>query len=403
MKSISIYIHIPFCVKKCHYCDFLSAPATRPVQEAYLHALEKEIRGSAAHYAAYRVVSVFVGGGTPTVLETKALCGIIRTIREVFVLEEGAEITVEVNPGTVEAEEFAALYEAGVNRLSIGLQSALPKELALLGRIHSYEDFERTYEAAVRAGFSNINVDLMMALPGQRVQNFSYTLDKVLSLKPQPAHISAYSLIIEEGTPFYECFGEQRDELERTGESSRSAGRKAFSFLQEEGQRWIPSEEEERSMDVLTGQRLAAAGYSRYEISNYCRDGYACRHNLVYWQRGNYAGFGLGAASMVDNVRFRNESVLQEYLRDPFRKEETAVLSLQEQMEEFMFLGLRLTLGVEKAQFRKLFGISMEQVYGAVLEKNERAGLLKQEDRVFLTEKGRDVSNYVMAQFLQGD
>lgn len=403
MKSISIYIHIPFCVKKCHYCDFLSAPATRPVQEAYLHALEKEIRGSAARYAAYRVVSVFIGGGTPTVLETKALCGIIRTIREVFVLEEGAEITVEVNPGTVEAEEFAALYEAGVNRLSIGLQSALPKELALLGRIHSYEDFERTYEAAVRAGFSNINVDLMMALPGQRVQDFSYTLDKVLSLKPQPAHISAYSLIIEEGTPFYECFGEQRNELERTGECSRSAGRKAFSFLQEEGQRWLPSEEEERSMDVLTGQRLAAAGYSRYEISNYCRDGYACRHNLVYWQRGNYAGFGLGAASMVDNVRFRNESVLQEYLRDPFRKEETAVLSLQEQMEEFMFLGLRLTLGVEKAQFQKLFGISMEQVYGAVLEKNERAGLLKQEDRVFLTEKGRDVSNYVMAQFLQGD
>lgn len=156
-------------------------------------------------------------------------------------------------------------------------------------------------------------------------------------------------------------------------------------------------------MDALTGQKLAAAGYSHYEISNYCRDGYACRHNLVYWQRGNYAGFGLGAASMVENVRFRNESVLQEYLRDPFRKEETAVLSLQEQMEEFMFLGLRLTAGVEKAQFQKLFGISMEQVYGAVLEQNERAGLLKQESRVFLTEKGRDVSNYVMAQFLQGD
>lgn len=403
MKSISIYIHIPFCVKKCHYCDFLSAPAARPVQEAYLHALEKEIRGSAARYAAYRVVSVFVGGGTPTVLETKALCGIIRTIQEVFALEEEAEITVEVNPGTVKAEELAALYEAGVSRLSIGLQSALPKELALLGRIHSYEDFERTYEAAVRAGFSNINVDLMMALPGQRVQDFSLTLDKVLSLKPQPAHISAYSLIIEEGTPFYECFGEQRDELERTGESSRTVGRKAFSFLREEGQRWLPSEEEERSMDALTGQKLAAAGYSRYEISNYCRDGYACRHNLVYWQRGNYAGFGLGAASMVDNVRFRNESVLQEYLRDPFRKEETAVLSLQEQMEEFMFLGLRLTAGVEKAQFQKLFGISMEQVYGTVLEQNERAGLLKQESRVFLTEKGRDVSNYVMAQFLQGD
>lgn len=402
MKSISIYIHIPFCVKKCHYCDFLSAPAKRSVQEEYLRALKQEIRGSAANYTAYRVESIFVGGGTPTVLETKALCGILEVLKEEFTVAAEAEITVEANPGTVEAEELAALYKAGVNRLSIGLQSALPGELALLGRIHSYEDFEKTYAAAVRAGFSNINVDLMMALPGQQIQDYAYTLDKVLSLKPQPTHISAYSLIIEEGTPFYECYGEQRDELLRTGECSHAAKGTVF-FLQNERQKWLPSEEEEREMDALTGRKLAAAGYVRYEISNYCKDGYTCRHNRVYWQRGNYAGFGLGAASMVENVRFRNESVLQEYLKNPLRREEKAALGIQDQMEEFMFLGLRLTEGVDKAQFQKLFGIPMEQVYGSVLEQNERAGLLKQGERVSLTEKGRDVSNYVMAQFLLED
>lgn len=368
-----------------------------------MRVLKEEIRDSALQYAAYRVVSIFVGGGTPTVLEAEALCELLSVVRACFTVDADAEITVEVNPGTGSREGFAALYRAGVNRLSMGLQSAQDEELALLGRIHTFQDFLNTYENAVKAGFSNINVDLMMALPGQRAEDYAQTLYRVLSLKPQPVHISAYSLIIEEGTPFYECYGEQRRELERTGECRQGAEKKVAPFQQEERQRWLPSEEEERKMDALTEHCLSKAGYQRYEISNYSKAGFACRHNCVYWKRGNYVGFGLGAASMVENVRFRNESALEEYLRNPLGKAERVVLTKEEQMEEFMFLGLRLTEGVKKTEFQKNFGISMEEVYGSVLGQNEAAGLLQQGERVFLTEKGRDVSNYVMAQFLLGD
>ena len=404
MKSISIYIHIPFCVKKCQYCDFLSAPADSRAQEVYLRALKQEIREQAARYREYEVQTVFIGGGTPTAVPCENLCEVLKTVFSFYRMNPHAEISMEANPGTVTKEALLSYRKAGINRISIGLQSADDVELKLLGRIHTYRDFQQTYRWAQEAGFTNINLDIMSALPGQSVENYKKTLETVLSLKPQ--HISAYSLIVEEGTPFYEKYGQESEKLQATGEKQPD----------------LPSEEEEREMYALTEKLLAAAGYHRYEISNYALPGRECRHNLVYWKRGNYVGFGLGAASMVENVRFENIREMQEYLAEYagvqgteevsaevtqgdmqqiFRGENVHPLSPQEQMEETMFLGLRLTEGVSRAEFHQQFGISMEQIYGEVIRKNTARGLLIDEaGYVRLTREGMDLSNYVMAQFL---
>lgn len=424
MKSISIYIHIPFCVKKCQYCDFLSAPADSRAQEVYLRALKQEIREQAARYREYEVQTVFIGGGTPTAVPCENLCEVLKTVFSFYRMNPHAEISMEANPGTVTKEALLSYRKAGINRISIGLQSADDVELKLLGRIHTYRDFQQTYRWAQEAGFTNINLDIMSALPGQSVENYKKTLETALSLKPQ--HISAYSLIVEEGTPFYEKYGQESEKLQATGEKQPD----------------LPSEEEEREMYALTEKLLAAAGYHRYEISNYALPGRECRHNLVYWKRGNYVGFGLGAASMVENVRFENIREMQEYLaeyagmpdaepvfaevaqgdkqalsneqefslREDTHSENEQELSIrenvhplspQEQMEETMFLGLRLTEGVSKAEFHRQFGVSMEQIYGEVIRKNTAKGLLIDEaGYVCLTREGMDLSNYVMAQFL---
>lgn len=424
MKSISIYIHIPFCVKKCQYCDFLSAPADSRTQEVYLRALKQEIREQAARYREYEVQTVFIGGGTPTAVPCENLCEVLKTVFSFYRMNPHAEISMEANPGTVTKEALLSYRKAGINRISIGLQSADDVELKLLGRIHTYRDFQQTYRWAQEAGFTNINLDIMSALPGQSVENYKKTLETVLSLNPQ--HISAYSLIVEEGTPFYEKYGQESEKLQATGEKQPD----------------LPSEEEEREMYALTEKLLAAAGYHRYEISNYALPGRECRHNLVYWKRGNYVGFGLGAASMVENVRFENIREMQEYLaeyagmpdaepvfaevaqgdkqalsneqefslredthseneQELSIRENVHPLSLQEQMEETMFLGLRLTEGVSKAEFHRQFGVSMEQIYGEVIRKNTAKGLLIDEaGYVCLTREGMDLSNYVMAQFL---
>lgn len=424
MKSISIYIHIPFCVKKCQYCDFLSAPADSRAQEVYLRTLKQEIREQAARYREYEVQTVFIGGGTPTAVPCENLCEVLKTVFSFYRMNPHAEISMEANPGTVTKEALLSYRKAGINRISIGLQSADDVELKLLGRIHTYRDFQQTYRWAQEAGFTNINLDIMSALPGQSVENYKKTLETVLSLKPQ--HISAYSLIVEEGTPFYEKYGQESEKLQATGEKQPD----------------LPSEEEEREMYALTEKLLAAAGYHRYEISNYALPGRECRHNLVYWKRGNYVGFGLGAASMVENVRFENIREMQKYLaeyagmpdaepvfaevaqgdkqalsneqefslredthseneQELSIRENVHPLSLQEQMEETMFLGLRLTEGVSKAEFHRQFGVSMEQIYGEVIRKNTAKGLLIDEaGYVCLTREGMDLSNYVMAQFL---
>ena len=424
MKSISIYIHIPFCVKKCQYCDFLSAPADSRAQEVYLRTLKQEIREQAARYREYEVQTVFIGGGTPTAVPCEKLCEVLKTVFTCYRVNPQAEISMEANPGTVTKEALLSYRKAGINRLSIGLQSTDDGELKLLGRIHTYRDFLQTYRWAQEAGFTNINLDIMSALPGQSVENYKKTLETVLSLRPQ--HISAYSLIVEEGTPFYEKYGQESEKLQATGEKQPD----------------LPSEEEEREMYALTEKLLAAAGYHRYEISNYALPGRECHHNLVYWKRGNYVGFGLGAASMVENVRFENTREMQEYLTEyagvpgvePVSadaaqgdaqvlsneqefslredthsenaqefsiRENVHPLSQQEQMEETMFLGLRLTEGVSKAEFHRQFGVSMEQIYGEVIQENIAIGLLVDEAGYLrLTREGMDLSNYVMAQFL---
>lgn len=377
MKTLSLYIHIPFCVRKCSYCDFLSFPAGEWAREAYVNTLLEEIDLEAENYREYEVQTVFFGGGTPSLLTVNQMERIMEQLYDCFQVAENAEISMEVNPGTVTENSLIAYREAGINRLSIGLQSAQDAELQMLGRIHTYDMFLEAYDAAVSAGFSNINIDLMSALPSQSVESYTDTLQKILHLAPRPMHISAYSLIVEEGTPFYE--------------------------REQAGKLPLPSEEEERAMYELTGQLLLQRGYKRYEISNYALPEYECRHNQVYWNRGDYLGLGLGASSMVNNVRMKNETVMEAYhnrVRAGEFKADRYALSKQEQMEETMFLGLRLIKGVEKAAFARTFECSMESIYGDIIQKHVQNGLLEDGDFVRLTSKGIDVSNYVMSDFL---
>lgn len=375
---MELYVHIPFCARKCLYCDFLSAPAPETVRERYVEALRSEIAGRGEEYGEAFVTSVFLGGGTPSLLAGAQAGALLGEIGSRFRLAEDAEVTVEINPGTVDMEKLSAYRDAGVNRLSIGLQSADNGELKAVGRIHTWETFLETYRQVRNAGFHNVNVDLMSALPGQTVDSWRRTLRRVLALVPRPEHISAYSLILEEGTPLYERY--------------------------KKGALKLPDEDGERLMYRETKRILEAEGYRRYEISNYAREGFECGHNCGYWLRRDYLGLGIGAASMVDNVRFKNAEDLDRYLEEPLgcRQEEHA-LTAEEQMEEFMFLGLRLTDGVECRAFLEVFGRTPESVYGGVIEKNIREGLLEYGDgkkRLALTERGLDLANYVMAQFL---
>lgn len=451
-QNLSLYLHIPFCVRKCLYCDFLSGPQSADVQEQYVEALCREIQETSPEYREFQVVSVFIGGGTPSVLQPEQTVRIMETVKHCFVLTDTCEISMEMNPGTMTPEKMRAYYACGINRISIGLQSANDKELKALGRIHTYADFLKAYEMAVEAGFTNINVDLMSAIPEQTMDSYQETLQKVLALQPQPAHISAYSLIVEEGTPFYE------QELN------------------------LPDEDTERRMYEITDDILRKAGYHRYEISNYAKEGKECLHNKVYWQRGNYLGLGIGSASLIRNVRFHNVRDILSYvnlmwggneqsivrkgniekdcveesntgksntgknniekndmesgnaacsdknMNERLKKirEEVQELPVEEQMEEFMFLGLRMMEGVSERKFYENFGRRFEEVFPGVIEKHEKLGLLEvtgeeegkmreesgsmekcQENqqgkpfvRLRLTSHGIDVSNQVFVDFM---
>lgn len=394
MEELSIYIHIPFCVRKCRYCDFLSFPMSAdrfgntPEEsadarmESYVNLLRKEIIGAAPQYIRYRVLSIFFGGGTPSLLPVGEAGRLIDTIKTHYRMADDVEITIEMNPDTAREDKFQEYITTGINRLSIGLQSADDDELERIGRIHDYRTFEKAYELARRAGFRNINIDLMAALPEQDVDSYERTLKKVTSLTPE--HISAYSLTLEEGTPLY-------------------VHRDMYRFA---------TEEEDREMYALTEKILGSCGYHRYEISNYALDGYECRHNKVYWQRGNYVGFGLGASSMVNNIRWSNPAEMELYSTYVERFSQDAnrddgyvlnrqSLTIHEQMEEYMFLGLRMMCGVSTRKFAENFGTSIEAIYGEVPDKLCKQGLLVQEEGyIRLTARGIDISNYVMAQFL---
>ena len=419
IQPLSLYIHIPFCVKKCAYCDFLSAPADEDTREKYVQALIREIRSYENSDDARRPVrSIFIGGGTPSVLKTEQIGRILGAVKETFtdlhnsdcgILsavkndECTTEITMELNPGTVMSEECRELCKLGINRFSIGLQSTDNGELQRLGRIHTYEEFLQTYHALRDAGARNINIDLMAALPGQTLENYMNSLHKVAALNPE--HISAYSLILEEGTPLYERYHEAVD----------------ITMDDVSDLKWqLPDEDTERKMYETTAEVLREYGYQRYEISNYAKPGYECRHNQVYWQREDYLGFGIGAASCIDNVRWKNidglhkcisfffassqdremrEGVCEEYQKEI--REDIHRLSTEEQMEETMFLGLRQTMGISISAFEKSFGKSLTDVYGDVIDKYKQMGMLGIErDRLFLTPEGMIVSNPILAEFL---
>lgn len=385
IKTMELYFHIPFCVRKCLYCDFLSFPASEGERERYMSALIRETRERAEECRSYPVSSVFLGGGTPSVVETAQIEELLHVVKKNYTITSDIECTIEINPGTVDEEKLKRYREAGLNRISIGLQSADNGELVTLGRIHNWQQFLDTYNAAIKVGFENINVDVMSALPGQGVDSFQSTLLKVLSLNPPPVHISVYSLILEEGTPLF--------------------------AMQKKGEIQLPDEDTDRIMYKETGKILEQFGYQRYEISNYAKEGFVCKHNCGYWRRQNYLGFGIGAASLFNNTRFKNCEDINRYLINPLDcREEIKRLSPEEQMEEFMFLGLRLTEGVSTKEFERNFGLRMEAVYGDVIARNIEDGLIQWKYRrgVFdqetkqlsLTEYGTDVSNYVMAQFL---
>ncbi len=394
-RPLGLYLHIPFCRQKCLYCDFLSAPALQHTVDRYVKALAVQLEREASRYRDFRVATVFFGGGTPSLLSAKQMDMLMETIRKQYDLAADAEVTMESNPGTLDEKKLAGYKKAGINRLSMGLQSACDEELKNLGRIHDFAAFLENFRAAREAGFSNINVDLMSALPGQTLEAWMETLEKTAALEPE--HISAYSLIIEEGTPFWARYGETE---EKGGDSKGKAPWPA-----------LPSEEEERRMYEQTENYLKEKGYLRYEISNYARTGKECLHNTGYWRRTDYAGFGLGAASLVDNVRWKITDELEEYLEyfghdmqegEPWKRER-CVLTQKEQMEEFMFLGLRLSDGISLHEFRRLFGKGIWEVYGTVIKKLEEQGLiLFYEDgkKLRLTAYGVDISNYVLSQFL---
>ncbi len=373
-SPLSIYVHIPFCVKKCSYCDFMSFASTPEEMERYRDALLREI-SEAEDSAQYEVQTVYIGGGTPSWVSPCLLAEILDALRIKYEFAPDAEISMEMNPGTLKDGALEIYRSAGINRISIGCQSLDDEELKVLGRIHTSEEFMTTFKAVRDAGFDNINVDLMSSIPGQTAEKFRRSLEGVLELSPE--HISVYSLIIEPGTPFY--------------------------ALYEKGELDLPSEDTVLETDRMVRRVLAEKGYKRYEISNYAREGYECRHNLVYWQHGDYRGFGPGAASLMGRHRFTNTRVYAEYMKAPGgEKEEDFTLTLREAMEEFMFLGLRTCAGVSEEKFRLKFGKEITEEFGDVIKDQVNKGLLVHENSHFYyTEAGMDVSNVLMSEFLE--
>ena len=388
-RPLSVYIHYPYCVRKCNYCDFLSGPMASPqAGQLYMDALLKEIafegKRSLLQGKRRQVDTVFFGGGTPSLMEPSLAEKILDTLSAYYDILPDAEITMECNPGTADEQKLSALRSVGIGRLSVGVQSFDDAMLRLLGRIHTAADAKNIIKSARSAGFDNVSLDLISALPGQDFASWERTLKEAVQLSPE--HISAYSLIIEEGTVF--------SEWDKEG------------ILPP-----LPGDDEDRRMYYFTGEYLEKNGYHRYEISNYARDGYPSRHNTGYWTGHDYAGFGAGASSyyrtgMHSAFRTRNpetDEYIRIWSRDPESEpeRETEILGKQDMMAEFMFLGLRMTQGVSRKEFAGSFGEELEKVYGEVIELHKKQGLLKEQGgRVRLTRRGTDLANYVMADFL---
>lgn len=376
-KTIGLYIHIPFCRQKCLYCDFPSWAGKEGQMQGYVDALTKEIENRGKAYSDRKVVSVFFGGGTPTILSVPMLEQLMQAVFANWDIAEDAEITTEANPGTLDGEMAVALKKMGFNRLSMGVQAWQNRLLKDLGRIHTMEAFQENYKAVREAGFENVNTDLMFALPNQTMADWQETVRNIVGLNPE--HISAYSLILEEGTPFFDRY--EKGELEPA------------------------AEELDREMYHWAVDYLAKMGYGQYEISNFAKKGRQSRHNRIYWQAEEYLGLGLGAHSYMEGERFHNRYDLQEYIdangEVSLLKEDVEVITEEDALAEFMFLGLRLTEGVSFARFRERFGQEMKNIYGRQIEELVRDGLLNEDEiGVRLTARGVDISNVVFEKFL---
>ncbi len=402
MKSddISIYVHIPFCLRKCLYCDFNSMAAPVSLMEEYGQAVIREIENSEDILHSRKVVSVYFGGGTPSLMPPSFFDDVLTHIKSSCHMNENCEISMEINPFTIAGAEgrtkgTGALLEpqepagpgerseamdrilgymdAGITRFSIGVQSSKDAELAALGRIHTFRDFLKSYELIKDAGAGNVSVDIMTAIPHQTMKSLEDTLDEIISLKPE--HISAYSLIIEEDTPFYSMKEEELD---------------------------LPDEDCSLDMDRLVCSVLSLAGYERYEISNHALLGRECIHNLGYWEGRDYAGFGISAASRMGNHRYTNTPHIKEYIMAPGRDHtEDRILSLTDEMEEFMFLGLRKTAGICISDFYECFGSELSDIYGDIPANHVSMGYAVIEGgNLRLTPRGLEISNRVLADYL---
>ena len=373
MKEISLYIHIPFCKQRCFYCDFPTFAGKERFREEYIDALIKEIKEKCSDYL---IKTIFIGGGTPSYLEEKELEKLLIAVSKLN-LSDKLEYSIECNPGTVNEDKLKIMKKYGINRISFGLQSCNNQLLKKIGRIHTFKEFLENYNLARKIGFNNINIDLMYGLPNLTIQDWKDTLEKISELRPE--HISAYSLIIEEGTAFYKLY--EKDKLE------------------------LPSEDDERVMDKLTKDILKSNGYHQYEISNFALPGKECEHNKVYWSLEEYIGVGSASSSYIDGYRLVNTSNINDYI-EKINNNISVVIdkyenTIEDEMEEFVFMGLRMVSGIDLLKFKKKFGVDINSIYKEVIEKNIKDGLLVvEENKMFLTAKGMELSNSVMSDFI---
>lgn len=373
MKPLALYIHIPFCRSKCIYCDFASYPNSEDRIESYLEALKGELAGWKDRLGEYELISVFIGGGTPSILSGYQIEDLLRCVRGLVRVRPDVEITMEANPGTVDLRKLQICRRAGVNRISFGAQSMNDELLKKLGRIHTFAEIREAVSMAREAGFDNVSLDLMYALPGQTVELWRETLDRAIALDVD--HISAYSLIVEEGTPMYD--------------------------LAESGKVTLPEDENVVKMQQVAIERLAAAGYHRYEISNYAREGRECRHNIVYWQRGEYLGVGCAAHSLMNGERFENPRRLDEYLAG-VRQCDRIALTREDEMEEMLMLATRMTRGMNLEDYRDSFGVDFASEHQRTIRRLKLLGLIEIEGGFLrLTQRGLEVQNAVVVELLE--
>ena len=384
MSNLELYIHIPFCEKKCNYCDFVSFHANYDVVDKYIHKLLSEIESKKYLANGYQISSIYIGGGTPSFIDSKYISFIIESIRNNYNLSFDAEISIETNPNSVTEDKIKSYFNSGINRLSIGLQSTNEDELKTLGRVHTYNDFLNAYNLAVHNGFKNINVDLINSIPGQTPESYKKTLKQVLMLNIK--HISIYNLISEDGTPFKTMLANNEIQL--------------------------PLENDLLLMDKITKELTGYYRLNRYEISNYAKSGFECRHNLGYWSDVPYIGFGLNSSSYINNTRYKNKTKLDDYMSLDYTGymlstnqnayyDEVKIIDNKDHINEYIMLGVRKTSGINVNDFYKTFNKKFEDLFGTALKIYQGMGMInKNADNYFMTDEGLNVSNSILSDLL---